>query len=1859
MRSLSPWLRQFGSHSLKRVFLWVLVLVIMGAVAYAAPGNDNFVNAQLLTGANGTVSNNNADATAEIGEPSHETAHTEPASGSVWYRWTAPSSGQYNFDTFGSNFDTVLAIYTGTALNALTDIVRDDDTGVGGQSRVSFTAAVGTQYWIAVDGYSNANRGDVTLNWSMVPSNDNFVNAQLLTGANGTVSGNNASATAEAGEPSHGPFYIEGATGSVWYRWTAPSSGEYTFDASGSDFDVVLAIYTGTSLNALTKLVSDDTGETGEVQVNLVASGGTQYWIAVDGYTNVNRGNITLNWALDGVVPPAAPGIPAAPTYSNIQATSLTVGAPAFPGNTTSLTLQQKLASGADTTYSDIATGLAANSTSSVTGLTASTAYTFRFVAVGAGGTTPGAGANVSTAIAPANSNDNFVNAQLLTGPSGTVSGNNADATAEIGEPSHANNEAATGSLWYRWTAPSSGQCSFDTLGSNFDTVLAVYTGTTLNSLTQIASNDDTIGPDGPSKVSFAATGGTQYWLAVDGYGNNRGNITLNWALDGVVPPAAPGIPAAPTYSNIQATSLTVGAPAFPGNTTSLTLQQKLASGADTTYSDIATGLAANSTSSVTGLTASTAYTFRFVAVGAGGTTPGAGANVSTAIAPANSNDNFVNAQLLTGPSGTVISNNVDATAEADEPSHGPFYIEGASGSVWYRWTAPSSGQYTFDTFGSNFDTVLAIYTGTALNSLTKLVSNDDADGGGQSQVSLTATSGTQYWIAVDGYTNVNRGNITLNWALDGVVPPSAPGVPSFSAISASEITVTAPAFPANTTSLMLQKKLASGADSTYADVATGLAANSMSNVTGLAASTAYTFRFVAVGAGGTTAGSGANVSTAANITIPGVPAAPIFLNVSATTLKVKAPTLPANTVHLQLQKKLSSESDSAYREVIDGLAALSETLVSELSPLTNYTFRFVAMGQNNGATAGVSAAVTTLGALPYQPGVPQFGAVTSTTVQVYAPSLPIGATSLSLFKKLETAPNSSFSVVASGVTGGASVSATGLVGETKYTFYFAAINANGSTPGSSTNLRTPGFFGGPVNPPAAPPTLVIASVGDTTIGFQAVAPPPTDTTFTVQRKYASEPDWAYRDQSVAPTFVIGITPATAYTFRLIARSSDGQTPGSATSATTTGDSLVTPAAPRFSNVAPQSVVVLAPPLPTGANSLTLQKSSDGNNFVDVSTGLVGESSTPVAGLTANSYYYFRFVAVLPSRSVVGTSDGFYTPSSTIAAPTIPVLVAVFPDRIQIKNVNNRDLYYKKSGQSDYQYQPYGSIRWSNQGLVVEFYDLIPNTSYNFRWRAANYDVFGPTLSVITTSATEPLPGLPPAPSIGTVNSGSIGINIPSLPVQTLYLELQYRKGNTGAFITEEQGDYRLLGSGPREFFASSTPYNFTPEPGQLYAFRWVAVGAGGRTVGPETSLTVPLGPDKPGLPIVVGSTNSTVTLTLPPLPPGATSLRLQRATPYNLSPTLVSVGGSTTFAGGVTVTATGLQSGTEYVFGCIAVGDSQTVGDWVNVWTRPNANAPAIPGIPTFSNVQSTQITVTLPPLPAGANSLTLQKKDGNDSSGFWSGNNYRTGLAGNSVINVTGLTPALSYRFRVLAVNAQGETPGSVVAVITDLPLPGLPSFSEVTSGSVKVKAPALPSGAVVMSLHAKVSGQNDSTYDLVSDRLYGGETTQVTGLNRNTNYTFRYIAYSEYRTVLGPEASVITLNASDVWSSGTPISCGGIAWPQNGATLARGSEGLLTAFLATDWDTRSSGATSNTLFSDTCSYLWTASAGQFKYGVASGQQVTWIAPNVPGSYVLTLTVTDQSSANIGVAEIGSRHLGSGAADSPLTFNVTVTVP
>ncbi len=177
----NPGLRSLVGNSFKTLGLMVLVVLSGCLAAQAQPANDNFANATVISGPNGTTAGNNTGATLESGEPTSITTDDDgpvDVTNSVWYEWTAPQNGNVTFDTIGSvdfNFsdmDTVLGSWTGNNVGTLTAIAGDDNSGenptIPGTSKLTFFAVAGTTYYISVD--LNADTpgfpGNYVLNWN-------------------------------------------------------------------------------------------------------------------------------------------------------------------------------------------------------------------------------------------------------------------------------------------------------------------------------------------------------------------------------------------------------------------------------------------------------------------------------------------------------------------------------------------------------------------------------------------------------------------------------------------------------------------------------------------------------------------------------------------------------------------------------------------------------------------------------------------------------------------------------------------------------------------------------------------------------------------------------------------------------------------------------------------------------------------------------------------------------------------------------------------------------------------------------------------------------------------------------------------------------------------------------------------------------------------------------------------------------------------------------------------------------------------------------------------------------------------------------------------------------------------------------------------------------------------------------------------------------------------------------------------------------------------------------------------------------------------------------------------------------------
>jgi hypothetical protein len=556
------------------------VLAVAPSTALGAPANDNFANATPISGtAVNLAAQTNVDATLETGEPNHDPSNF--AGASVWYSWTPAATQTARVDTCTSNFETVLAVYKGSAVNALTFVARNHSSGAcGGNSRskTSFKAIAGTPYKIAVAGegdlFGPPAQGTFTLRLltGPPPANDDRGLAQNLSNdPDVTAGGDNIFATLEPGDTAIDPF---GGGANVWYRWTAPADGPVIVDTCESEFDTTLRVIR--NAGPLNVGAADDAGaqcaQPTRSFVTFDAEVGESYDIAVEGrggatgsiVLHVHQGPPPANDAFSAATVLTGPSVSAAGTtrFATVEA-----GEPNHAGAATvrSVWYSWQASSGLpviiDTCGSNFSTVLAVYTGSAVNALTpvdsslsspacpsrsqvsftpvAGTTYK---IAVAGTNTNVGAVALAIEQGAPP-ANDPFADPAQLSGFDDTETGSNRFASKEAGEPDH-NGDAGGSSLWFTWTAIADGPVDVDTCGTAFEADLEVYTGTALDALTSVAEGAvHTVDPcpQVATRAHFDAVAGTVYRIALDGVNGTQGATVLHVQAP---PPAATPSPA-------------------------------------------------------------------------------------------------------------------------------------------------------------------------------------------------------------------------------------------------------------------------------------------------------------------------------------------------------------------------------------------------------------------------------------------------------------------------------------------------------------------------------------------------------------------------------------------------------------------------------------------------------------------------------------------------------------------------------------------------------------------------------------------------------------------------------------------------------------------------------------------------------------------------------------------------------------------------------------------------------------------------------------------------------------------------------------------------------------------------------------------------------------------------------------------------------------------------------------------------------------------------------------------------------------------------------------------------------------------
>ena len=592
--------------------------------------------------------------------------------------------------------------------------------------------------------------------YNRVNVNDDLTGVTGIDGKEGTTSACNILATLETGEPST----VDGMSikRTMWWAWTAPAGvDKVSFHTYGSSFDTVMGVYTGSGFPLTTIIENDDRSSTFSSFVSFNVTPNKTYYICVGGAYNA-CGTIKLAWkatsdpfslviaddAVVGFIGTCPQSVTIPDSVTTIEGDAFSHDKDTSVDNLQSVVIPESVAYIGDNAFYNCA------HLSSVTFENAEVPIVMD-VAMAFDGT---------PYLASLGGNAKWENAKPLAGSSGSVMGWNVDDTAiEPGEPEDTKHH----SLWWKWTAPAGvTKVVFHTYGSNFDTVLGVYTGTAVDALTAVVpANDNAVAGwhynSDTSWLEVDVTAGVEYYICVGGSSSSDvGAVKLGWetcgsggfslvtwgeTLLGFVGTCPESVVVPDGITLIETSAFDHDYFAVD-NLKSVVIPESVERIEDWAFYECLQLASVKFEGDVLGIDMNYFRAFQGTPF----------------LNKVNENDDWDDAIELTGAKGSVTAWNAFATHEAGEP------LEVAEHTLWWKWTAPAGvTKAMFHTYGSVFDTVIGVYTGTAVDALTVKAYNDDR-GGETSFVAFDVTPGETYYICVVGCSDRWVGDIKLGW---------------------------------------------------------------------------------------------------------------------------------------------------------------------------------------------------------------------------------------------------------------------------------------------------------------------------------------------------------------------------------------------------------------------------------------------------------------------------------------------------------------------------------------------------------------------------------------------------------------------------------------------------------------------------------------------------------------------------------------------------------------------------------------------------------------------------------------------------------------------------------------------------------------------------------------------------------------------------------------------------------------------------------------------------------------------------------------------------------------------------------------
>ncbi|OJW22507.1 MAG: hypothetical protein BGO49_00540, partial [Planctomycetales bacterium 71-10] len=1000
-------------------------------------------------------------------------------------------------------------------------------------------------------------------------------------------------------------------------------------------------------------------------------------------------------------------------------------------------------------------------------------------------------------------------------------------------------------------------------------------------------------------------------------------------------------------------------------------------------------------------------------------------------------------------------------------------------------------------------------------------------------------TPGTTYYFRVRAVNAENSAWSDVVSATTTVQPPAAPFVLTATAASSSQVDLAWRESTDNETGYKVER---STDGVTWTLLTTTYAYQSTYSATGLAPGTTYQFRVRATNASGDSASS--NVATAATLLL-NPPTNLVATVVSGSRIDLGWYDAATNETGYKVER---STDGVAFTPLATVGANQSSYSATGLSAGTNYWFR-VRAASASGDSAWSAVVPTRTSVAPAAPI--DLTATPASPIKINLSWTDL-ATNETGYKVERSTDGVDFTPLQTLSENSTAYAATVAFGATYY-FRVRAANGDDSAPSNVVSAA-----GAPVVP-AAPLELAAVAVSGVQVDLAWRNDSDDVQGYRIERSTDGVSFTAVNTTTSTSFSVTGLSPTTAYWFRVKAYNAAGDSAPSAVAASTT--TALLPAAPTGLTAVPLSNSEVRLDWTDNSDNETrfdVERSLDGVNFTAYASPYANQTTAAYGPIASGTYFRIR------AYNAQGTSA--FTPAVQVAIPTYNYptnLKAVASSPTQVLLTWSDNLPNETSYKIERSTDGVNFTQIANQptymGLYYTDYQAVAGTGYTYRVRAVTPSgdtAFSPTASVTTPAAA-------PVATPGTLYASAASST-------QINLSWYDQSSNETGFKVERSTDgvnFAEIGTSP----ANQGSYQATGlTPGVTYYFRVRGCNGQGHSAYSTTaSAATRFVPAAPADLTAVARGDGYINLAWTDTATNETGYSIERSTDGVAFAYLTSAGWNQT-----TYLATGLTAGVTYYF---------------RVQSR-NTNAEAS----AYSNVASAAATVTPPGAPAvltataaGSSRIDLKWADLTDNETGYKVErstdavNFVQVGTGGFVYNLgwtfsdTSAAVGATYAYRVRATNAAGDSAFSGIAWATT-PLLNAPT---------NLQASAASGSAIDLSWYDAASNESGYRVERSSDGVTFAEigttgpnqaTYQATGLAAGTVYWFRVRAYnatgtSAYsasapgRTSTAPAAPI---NLTAVPWSATLIN---LAWTdvatnETGYKVERSTDGVDFAVVAT---------------------------------------------------------------------------------------------